>query len=768
MTNSGSQEIKILTIGEWVKSAQDGKIVLPMIQRGSVWKPHQILDLWDTLLRAMPLGSMMSSPVKEATKVFNLISRVTDDAKYGSINLLDGQQRTLAILAGWPGIGDKFHRRVEIWVDIGDEPQGEYCFRLLATTQPQPFGFERASNGGQSLSKLATWERRLANAVYRPSQGTESKDTKPLSEVWHSAGFMPWKAKLALPLSFLIESKGQFDIDQEINKRIEAFERHISKETQNAVNSEDVFQAIKRHFDAKCTELKKLRDVSSEEHRKMCSRLDVLKASLERLPNIQFPLIPIEDRHLDEESASEGDPPLAILFKRIGSGGQGLSNEDYIFSLIKHNAPKTHDLVETLLTPGNDDSRFARSRIAGVYTPNALVMAAVRMTLLLLRKEATDDTSKRTFADRVKMDKAEFAKLVRKEKGFLSTFQDLIEPGGLFSTSLVGSLNAIAYSNSFKQGLPQHALGWLVDQSLFDVVLSWACRGELSRIEDSRLAIVRFLLWGRLCILDSGKASQHCIRAMDGLDERTDIQVFPDKKLIKKLIEERVALPLPAPHDLEKGLGGLIFSENKSGGLRGWKRFDYASYPDIDENERFKIDVYKRWWNLRGGGYHHAFLLWLQRDLVFEKFEECPALAGMEEETPYDFDHILPYRYWGDFRGSGEPEALRSNDNGRSHIGNALGNLRIWPSAENRSDGDSLPHIKLEAEEYRLTSHVDLSNQPWFAEDFGSSSDVSKYWEKPNRASNFQKAVEKRTFALYQAFYTDLKMDEVIWPESLH
>src|SRR4051812_26236620 len=36
-------------------------VALPMIQRGSVWKANAIADLWDSLLRGMPVGSLTVS-----------------------------------------------------------------------------------------------------------------------------------------------------------------------------------------------------------------------------------------------------------------------------------------------------------------------------------------------------------------------------------------------------------------------------------------------------------------------------------------------------------------------------------------------------------------------------------------------------------------------------------------------------------------------------------------------------------------------------------
>ena len=47
---------------DWA-SGQDERhfVALPMIQRGSVWKPLQIITLWDSLLRGMPIGGLMLS-----------------------------------------------------------------------------------------------------------------------------------------------------------------------------------------------------------------------------------------------------------------------------------------------------------------------------------------------------------------------------------------------------------------------------------------------------------------------------------------------------------------------------------------------------------------------------------------------------------------------------------------------------------------------------------------------------------------------------------
>ena len=120
----GDKSVKTVKLTDWMEwasstSASQRKVVLPMIQRGSVWAPHKLLDLWDTLLRGMPVGALMASEaVGESVKVLGEAG--TRGAMAGDIGLIDGQQRTLAMLAGWPQGLRIALRPVAIWVDLVD------------------------------------------------------------------------------------------------------------------------------------------------------------------------------------------------------------------------------------------------------------------------------------------------------------------------------------------------------------------------------------------------------------------------------------------------------------------------------------------------------------------------------------------------------------------------------------------------------------------------------------------------------------------------
>ena len=48
-------------IANWQLNTNESLVQLPSVQRGFVWKPKQIEDLWDSILRGYPIGSFMLS-----------------------------------------------------------------------------------------------------------------------------------------------------------------------------------------------------------------------------------------------------------------------------------------------------------------------------------------------------------------------------------------------------------------------------------------------------------------------------------------------------------------------------------------------------------------------------------------------------------------------------------------------------------------------------------------------------------------------------------
>ncbi|MDD3609796.1 MAG: DUF262 domain-containing protein [Halothiobacillaceae bacterium] len=740
---------------KWASGQSDAvrRVMLPMIQRGSVWKPHKVLDLWDTLLRGMPIGAMMASESSKDEKLVAIVGeRNTSMAVTGDIGLIDGQQRTLAMLAGWPqGLINPL-RPFAIWLDLMDKAQGEYKFRMWATTRAQPFGYARANAGGQPLGKLDRHKLRFANEIWGKHEDVQT--------LWAKPEFMPWESVFALPMTELLANKESLlpFIEKRMRDHQEAWMKHEQEWKEKLDNAQEDISSKTKEDIARYFNEKKIADLSVD-----TKQVASLESCLRNLLDYEFPLIHVRRETFDEDKAnsqdSNIDPPLAILFKRIGTGGEPLSNADYVYSVIKHHSSKVHDMVEALLED---------KKIRAIFTPTSLVMSAVRLSILALKVE---DGKGQKITDSAKIDKATFARLVRNHPEFIELFENTIQRGGWFEASLNKVLDNLSYNSDFREGLPEHAL-CLIPIPLLETILAWhmlkyPSDGEtVTKVtKHHRLCMVRFTLQGNLCILDYDKASELAIKKLQEDNYITKSESFPDQELMKYLceLEKPVAYPLPNPKYLEEieDVYGFKITDSPSGinGLRGWSRF--VSKETADNDHRKHVEIYKRWWNRRRG-HIHPMLLWLQRDYVFQAFVEKPALAGMDEETPYDFDHILPSAHWADWRGKGKDKfsdyPLKDgdkviDDSGYWHIGNSIGNIHVLKSEENRSLGETSASKKLENPDFMKNALIHGDKDFW--NKASGSENESRIW-KIDRALAFQCAVEQRSFALYTKFYNDL------------
>lgn len=75
-------------------------VQLPPIQREAVWKVAQVERLWDSLLRGFPMGSFLLAPRAEGQPARSTESRAQAPSESSGWFLLDGQQRTRALLLG--------------------------------------------------------------------------------------------------------------------------------------------------------------------------------------------------------------------------------------------------------------------------------------------------------------------------------------------------------------------------------------------------------------------------------------------------------------------------------------------------------------------------------------------------------------------------------------------------------------------------------------------------------------------------------------------
>jgi hypothetical protein len=721
-------DIAILPIAKWLNYAAgcDASVfvALPLIQRGSVWKPKQIIDLWDTLLRGMPLGSLIYSPMGAGINVRKIgENNMIPTPESGTIGLIDGQQRTLAMLIAWSEAGKNMDRR--IWVDFADKAGDEHLFRLHVTTKNQPFGFQKASPN----TKLALADRRDARTAFIQTHSIE-KPTR--EELFEKA--KPYDSKSPLDLRELIELWREHEGDKVVwGKQIEGkLEQHDGDES-STITPEQVKVRIGKFADA-----------------------------LQRLFKLKIPLIKIDSGTFSSDETDRSDlnnetidPPLAVLFKRIGTGGTPLSDADYVYSVIKHRIPETYALVEELHGGHN---------IASLLSATDLVMTAVRLAAAENEKPLTDweSPTKQNFHSLIKHD--------IDGDGFLNDrFLPLIKKGtqDTLNDAFISLTALLTYhKEDNKHGLPPYAFP-LLNRPLVQVLVRWIRCVQQNKPNDlnvvlrqSREEVLRFVMYWQLCVTDPRKASLVAYKQLPSADT-----AFPGKEIYRALLEARVAISILAPETIKRTKPDVVCSSGSSA-LRGWKRFNIEQ--TTDDMKRV-VYLYQRWWGNNSNRYEHHLLLWLQRETVAE-FEGSP-VAGREEDTPYDYDHICPANHWGNWTGAtGEDrliDFLAKDGDGAGHryVGNSIGNIRVWDSSKNRGDGKDAPskklafNIPIERDELLKQSAIGPSQ----IEGWESCSEGERSWNK-DRVKAFQQVVEQRAFALYESFYKDL--DFSVWPEK--
>jgi hypothetical protein len=232
------------------------------------------------------------------------------------------------------------------------------------------------------------------------------------------------------------------------------------------------------------------------------------------------------------------------------------------------------------------------------------------------------------------------------------------------------------------------------------------------------------------------------------------------------LQNEGVAISLVRPEAFNrKETKSIVLSEDVKG-LVGWKRFN-KNKDHIEFRPQYLrcIDLYSRWWSLRGS-HVHPMLLWLQRDMV-NTFTESIS-PDSEEDTPYDFDHICPSNQWGNWTGRQDENSLfywheergvKNGDmQGHWRLGNSIGNIRILNGSANRSYGDAPPNKKLHlGGAHRNDKEFSYQNDIHEKEyEFWNACSVSDRLWSQDSALAFQGAIERRAFHLYEKFYNEL------------
>lgn len=709
-----------------------------MIQRGFVWKPSQIIKLWDTLFQELPFGALLVSELPENAKSVALLgAKSSSDLIYDRLGLVDGQQRTLAMLVGWP-LPNHTPISHRIWVDFAEAPRQGEMLTLRLTTRNQPFGYSRENPN----AKLSLSDRRLALAAWERSLVSDTNlESARLPDFLKT---QPWSNRKSLPLDvrLLIQwwqsCGGQSEVWQQ--KVLSNLQSSPPAQTANEPQPIPVWETLK-----------------PEDQQHIIDRIGILALGLERIDEAQIPLLRVDEHLFDISVNDSTEPPLALLFKRIGSNSTKLSDNDYVYAILKHLRPEVHQMVTELHEHG---SGSGSGSVASLMTSTDLAMTALRLACANDRESTVDPENPK---------KEEFHRLIKRD-GVLD--QDFIPvlTGGVMRLCFDEVLSCLDYRGGVDPGLPRHALPHL-SRPLVQVLLRLSQIGYLTgpdcvQNESARGDALRFVLQWWLCIKDHSKASRKAYQVVAKAIQDQHMNDSIGYRMMTAIVSAGAALAMPSPSVL-KDRPGLTHSIDESPhAIRGWKRFD--AFVD-DESDKHLCDFWYHWcapWNHR-----HPLLLWLQRSYVAGMGGD--PVAGRDEDTPYDYDHILPYQHWGDWTGHAKGARILEFLKKPYVIGNCIGNIRVWGSSDNRSDGAAAPAKKLllvpvvEPEDLRASA-TRLETSSRLLGNSAIEPNHAELWVRclpehgaPNRCwtlertKNFEIAVEQRAFSLYTRLYQE-------------
>lgn len=679
-------------------------LVLPAVQRNAVWSPRRIVELWDSVLRGMPVGGflvyrMAAGEMARAAVTNRADQKLSAYARGARYALFDGQQRLKALMLGWPELGPS--RDLCLWIDLGAVPSsGKFAFRV--TTAGRPFGY--AANNEADLSAE---DRREARRGYLAWLGipidqisdlpvsnlslfnAETDGSANLSSDCTPRRPTPWKAtRWTIPVSDLLAAlrdRPDATLDDIAHCCACRYETQTSAPDGRAEAAE---------------QLKLFRTAL----RRTLSERGGYQIPLQRVPAHLLPR-PVENG-VEFSAGGETGDALTTLFQRIGQNGVRLSDGDLAFSLIKQRYPHTHDAVRDIwFEPGPDGA----PPVGALLDQTDIVLLAFRIARALAHRDAqaerTDGdktalpVSKPSAADIQRMfdavarrDEAANGKVRREAELHRATERRFLQFVPAFDVDQSRSIGRVlrklidilAYrggtSSSGQRndaGLPRPCLSAL-DFDLISILATWLAQlepdpagSDRTRVSEvSRGELLRFVLWWRLAVDDQATVAEEALRRLLLADRRGHTAhlylpaQFPGAGLYRGLTEAFAdtfkALALPIGGGLTYPTAYAEAAERVTAVLRSdagrfgeWSRLESLARDAIKQlPEDQKNSAWQQWLPLHhreiaarfwwSVGKRPDLLLWLQRAYVQETFGDYDPLALRENDKPYDLDHINP------------------------------------------------------------------------------------------------------------------------------
>ena len=712
--------IKLTSISEKVR---DGSISLPTVQRGFVWKPHQIENLWDSLLRGYPVGSFV-------------LSHKTNSE--GNFELLDGQQRASSICLGFYG---PINRRktstrnniflktssdnIMIFVDLAipdsQRDNRKYLFRVI--TKSHPWGYRRRENQKTLESKHIV----KAMKLYRLNNDDYLQT--PLRHFWPYDSFKP------IPLGLFLNAKNISGLKQSIedwkkDKNLNVIDKK-SKGTTSYYSIEQIFSDVKIMLDEQklpllWLNLSKLFDADVKGSTVSQNGDIELEASTQLPTTIDLDKddqMNIEDRSLDE---------IENLFIRLNSGGTALKGEELNYSVLKSQISNTmQNEIEQACNP--------------LFSPARFITIAFRLF----------NISSDIISMRIKPKQFQSAMKDRKD-----AFIEFMKNKFIKTKTLDNVKSILTYNeNSNPNGLPSfvsYRLAHTAPEVMFMLLYRLIIREDDIKDKDIVLGMVTLFVWlGRgVKEKDHSKLLNNIWPCMKQLDAKRFWSNETVLRAIIRINDNEVLLNFPSLQQLKralpKGDGHITKFDEKT--------FYKGQYGNFFRKILRNTDV----------------LLYSQRSYLSKWFHKIEDYNLDDTNSAFDLDHICPRSY------------IKNKKNLRKSLKywyNSIGNLRAWPYSLNKSDQDDAPAVKFNPKsEDKLSWWSEYLNNKELTEKLLrnyllSASSCSKEWLdmesdikdkiKENKVvKQVLSTIMNRNSQLCADWYNSLKIDSLI-PETL-
>jgi hypothetical protein len=461
--------------------------------------------------------------------------------------------------------------------------------------------------------------------------------------------------------------------------------------------------------------------------------------NLRQIPSAVFMRLPCS---IGGGSLDHGITKSLEMFRRIGAGGTPLSQDEQVYAAYKLRKPELRHVVERI-----------HQSVSAILTPAQIIQAGIRIA----HTQAEPTTGWVLGFDQTIRDLSDDGG--PSKIGWVEKLDDLLRPQE-GEAKLQRSFEEVRRLLKKKDGEPDFFLPDIVMAQLrpeaWHVLAFWVMQ-EGPACLASREEAVRFALFWHLAVTNDEKAAQVCFRELQGSETETS-----HGWLYRRIKTAGYGLHVPRPCELTD-----LFLKAK--GAPGWLKYNVRFQDALPHSE-----LARRWWF---GG--KKMLPWLQRHYIDQLFNSLSPLFDLEEDLPFDLDHICARKHW-EFgwnnsdqyykdRGFVSRTDWRDGWGEPAMVGDAIGNLRLVKFSQNRGDGarglrEKMPFLdpgtSLTYARDQFGTATDFfmdqeQHRLWLDADVPQGANQQLEWTQERRAA-FQSAVENRTELLYRTFFNDL------------